>query len=171
MLTLGVFENNEKYVLPRSLKVGDEVLLVSIGAHGTVLSLPDKDGNVEVKAWLIKTRVKLKDLQLVNEEPTVVSADKKKMSVSGYRAVVNRDFKSEIDVRGENGEDAWVLVDKYIDEAKLAGFESIRVIHGKGTGALRSALWKFFKADKRVISFRAGEYGEGDTGVTVLQIK
>jgi len=68
--------NNEKYVLPRSLKVGDEVLIVSIGAHGTVLSLPDKDGNVEVKAGLIKTRVKLKDLQLVNEEPTVVSADK-----------------------------------------------------------------------------------------------
>ena len=162
---------NDKYVLPRALKVGDEVLLVSIGAHGTVLALPDKDGNVEVKAGLIKTRVKLKDLQLVNEEATVVSADKKKMPVSGYRAVVNRDFKSEIDVRGENGEDAWILVDKYIDEAKLAGFENIRVIHGKGTGALRSALWKFFKADKRVISFRAGEYGEGDTGVTVVQIK
>ncbi len=163
--------NNEKYVLPRELKVGDEVLLVSVGAHGTVLSAPDKDGNVEVKAGLIKTRVKIGDLQLVENTATVIDKNNKKKSVSGYRADVNRSFKPEIDLRGQNGEEAWFMVDKYLDDAKLAGFESVRLVHGKGTGALRAALWKFLKADKRVKSFRQGQYGEGDLGVTVVEIK
>jgi len=163
--------NNEKYVLPRELKVGDEVLLVSVGAHGTVLSAPDKDGNVEVKAGLIKTRVKIKDLQLIENTATVIDKNNKKKSVSGYRADINRSFKPEIDLRGQNGEEAWFMVDKYLDDAKLAGFESVRLVHGKGTGALRAALWKFLKADKRVKSFRQGQYGEGDLGVTVVEIK
>ena len=84
---------------------------------------------------------------------------------------MNRSFKPEIELRGQNGEEAWFMVYKYLDDAKLAGFESVRLVHGKGTGALRAALWKFLKADKRVKSFRQGQYGEGDLGVTVAEIK
>ena len=80
-------------------------------------------------------------------------------------------FKPEIDVRGLTGDEAWWRIDKYIDDAYLAGVSSVRIIHGKGTGALRAALWGFFRADKRIASFRAGVYGEGDAGVSILELK
>ena len=69
------------------------------------------------------------------------------------------------------GDDAWFVIDKYIDDAVLACMPSVRIIHGKGTGALRAALWKYFKSDKRIKSYRHGEYGEGDAGVTVVTLK
>ena len=70
-----------------------------------------------------------------------------------------------------NGDEAWFKVDKYIDEAILAGFSRVRLIHGKGTGALKKALWQFLRGDKRIASFRLGQYGEGDGGVTILDLK
>ena len=79
-------------------------------------------------------------------------------------------FKPEVDVRGMIGDDAWFVVDKYIDDAVLANMSSVRIIHGKGTGALRAALWKYFKHDKRIKSYRHAEYGEGDAGVTVVTL-
>ncbi|HBE13114.1 MAG TPA: hypothetical protein DCY74_02970, partial [Clostridiales bacterium] len=79
--------------------------------------------------------------------------------------------RSEIDLRGETGDDAWFRVDKYLDEANMAGLHSVTLIHGKGTGALRKALWDMLKRDNRVESFRTGAYGEGDFGVTVVELK
>ena len=72
-------------------------------------------------------------------------------------------------MRGMIGDDAWFVVDKYLDDAVLAGVATVRIIHGKGTGALRAALWKYFKTDKRIKSYRHGAYGEGDAGVTVIE--
>ena len=80
-------------------------------------------------------------------------------------------FKTEVDVRGMIGDDAWFVVDKYLDDAVLAGIPSVRIIHGKGTGALRAALWKYFKADRRIKSYRHAEWGDGDAGVTVIEFK
>ena len=80
-------------------------------------------------------------------------------------------FHAEVDVRGMIGDDAWFVVDKYLDDAVLAGVPSVRIIHGKGTGALRAALWKCFKNDPRIQSFRHGAYGEGDAGVTIVEFK
>ena len=80
-------------------------------------------------------------------------------------------FRTEVDVRGMIGEDAWFVVDKYLDDAVLAGISSVRVIHGKGTGALRAALWRYFKTDRRIASFRHGAFGEGDAGVTVIDLE
>ena len=74
-------------------------------------------------------------------------------------------------MRGKIGEEAWLDVDKYLDDAQMASVKSVTVIHGKGTGALRNHLWKMLKGDKRVKSFRAGQYGEGDYGVTVIDLK
>ena len=79
--------------------------------------------------------------------------------------------KPEIDVRGEIGEDAWFMIDKYLDEAQVASIHSVTIIHGKGTGALRAAIWNHLKKDSRVSTFRAGVYGEGDYGVTVVELK
>ena len=80
-------------------------------------------------------------------------------------------FRAEVDVRGMIGDDAWYVVDKYLDDAVLAGVPSVRIIHGKGTGALRAALWKYFKQDSRIKSYRHGNYGEGDAGVTIINFK
>ena len=86
------------------------------------------------------------------------------------RSIVS-EFRIEVDVRGMIGDDAWFVVDKYLDDAILANVPSVRIIHGKGTGALRAALWKYFKSDKRIRTYRHAEYGDGDAGVTVIELK
>ena len=78
---------------------------------------------------------------------------------------------NSVDVRGLVTDDAWFVVDKYLDDVILVGFESVTVIHGKGTGALKAGLWRYFKKDPRIKSFRLGLYGEGDGGVTILEMK
>ena len=162
----------EDYVLPRPLKKGDDVLLININKKGVVLDEPDKDGNVSVQAGIIKTRTKVSNLMLLDENKvTYTDAQKKQMAADKYRVTVSRDFKNEIDLRGMNGDDAWYMVDKYFDEAHIAGIHSLRLIHGKGTGALRNALWGYLKSDPRVVSYRYGKYGEGDLGVTVVEVK
>ena len=162
----------EDYVLPRPLKKGDDVMLIDISKKGVVIDEPDKNGNVTVQAGIIKTRTKITNLMLLDENKvTVTDAQKRQMSADKYRVTVSRDFSNEIDLRGLNGEDAWFRVDKYFDEAHIAGIHSLRLIHGKGTGALKNALWAYLKRDPRVVSFRYGKYGEGDLGVTVVEVK
>ncbi|MBQ9098125.1 MAG: endonuclease MutS2 [Clostridia bacterium] len=162
--------SNEEYKLPRPLRKGDEVYLVDIDKKGVLLSDPDHGGNVMVQAGIIRTKSKVANLRLIEEEATVKSGEQK-TSVKSFRAAVSRDFRDEIDLRGKTGDEAWFMVDKYLDTANLAGFHTVRLIHGKGTGALRVALWKYLKADKRIKSFRIGQYGEGDGGVTVVELK
>ena len=84
---------------------------------------------------------------------------------------VSRDFKDEIHLRGMTGDEAWSAVDKYFDEAQIAGFHTVRLVHGKGTGALKNALWKYLRTDPRVVTFRIGQFGVGDGGVTVVELK
>ena len=163
-------KKDEEYVLPRPLKKGDEVTIMSIGKDAVLLEAPDKSGNVQVQAGILKTRVNIKDLKLKDDSPTVIS-DGKKLKASTYTVKRSTSFKDEIDLRGMTGDEAWLAVDKYIDEAILAGFTKIRLIHGKGTGALKKALWQFLKGDKRIASFRIGQWGEGDGGVTVVDLK
>ncbi len=161
---------NTTYVLPRELRKGDRVYLVNIDKEGVVLEVPDKSGSVLVQAGILKTRTKLENLQLIEEESKVIS-NGSASAASGYRVQVSRDFRDEIDLRGLLGDEAWQMVDKYLDEAVVAGFSKVRLIHGKGTGALKNALWQRLKKDKRVEEFRIGQYGEGDGGVTVVALK
>ena len=161
---------DEKYVLPRPLRKGDRVYLVNVGSEGVVLELPDKSGNVLVQAGILKTRTPLENLELAEDEAQIIR-DGKKTPAAGYRVEVNRDFRDEIDLRGLMGDEGWQEVDKYLDEATVAGFTKVRLIHGKGTGALKNAIWQHLKKDKRVKEFRLGQYGEGDGGVTVVELK
>lgn len=163
-------KTNEKYVLPRDLKKGDKVYIVNIDKEGVLLDTPDRSGSVTVQAGILKTRTKLSNLRLIEERVQVISGKAKKPAAD-YHASVNRDFRDEIDLRGLLGDEAWLAVDKYLDEAVLANFSRVRLIHGKGTGALRNALWGHLKTDRRVASFRLGKYGEGDGGVTVVEMK
>ena len=158
----------ENYVLPRELKKGDTVIHKSLGTSGTLLADPDKNGNVEVQMGIIRSRLNIKDLMLDESEKISVQG---KGTVKKYMANVGASFSPNLDVRGQLAEDACIAVDKYIDEALLASVKLITVIHGKGTGALRTAIWNMLKRDKRIKSYRAGQYGEGDYGVTVIELK
>ena len=163
-------KRDENYVLPRALRRGDEVYLMDIGKTAVLTADPDRNGNVMVKAGIITTKTNIKNLKLL-EGSGAKAAESPAKKHSGYRAERSFDFKPELDVRGMTGEEGWSAVDKYIDEAQMHGIKTVSVIHGKGTGALKAALWRFLKGDRRLASFRIGQYGEGDGGVTVLELK
>jgi DNA mismatch repair protein MutS2 len=162
-------EEDEDYVLPRDLVKGDRVRHKNLGTNGVLLDNPDKNGNVSIRIGQVKTRANVKDLRLIGDGETEENRDRRNQKE--HRALVTRTFKPEIDVRGETGEDAWFMIDKYLDEAQVASIHSVTIIHGKGTGALRAAIWNNLKKDSRVSAFRAGVYGEGDYGVTVVELK
>lgn len=164
---------DEDYRLPRPLKIGDKVYLVAIGKEGVVTALADKKGLISVTAGILKTKVEEKGLRLIEGDVKYRRRDETtpKVGEGRVKKTIVSTFRTEIDVRGMIGDDAWFVVDKYIDDAILANMSTVRIIHGKGTGALRAALWKYFKTDKRIRSYRHAEYGEGDAGVTILEIK
>jgi len=161
---------DENYKLPRPLKIGDKVYLTTISKEGVVTALADKKGLVSVSCGILKTKVTEDKIRLIEDDVKYIEAEKPKVSEGKVKKTLNTSFKAEIDVRGMIGDDAWFVVDKYIDDAILMNMPTVRIIHGKGTGALRAALWKYFKFDKRVKSYKHAEYGEGDAGVTVLTL-
>ncbi len=161
----------EDYQLPRPLKVGDKVFVTTVSREGVVTALADKKGLISVTAGILKTKVSEDKLRLLDGKVKYTSSQSSpKVNEGKVKKTVVSSFRSEIDVRGMIGDDAWFVVDKYLDDAVLANIPTVRIIHGKGTGALRAALWKYFKTDKRIKSYRHGEYGEGDAGVTVVTL-
>ena len=167
-----VQEEDDGYVLPRPLKKGDKVKIVTIHKEGIVTEDP-KGNLVAVQAGVVRTKARLEDLRLIEEDergqkkkPAQKSAIKSSVTVER-----SNQFKSEIDLRGMTGDEAWLAVDKYLDDAIMYNMQSVHLIHGKGTGALKNALWQFLRGDKRIASFRIGRYGEGDGGVTVVELK
>ena len=161
---------DDNYKLPRPLKVGDRVYLTTVSQEGVVTELADNKGRISVTAGILKTKVTADKLRLIDGNVKYRSAAAPKVSEGKVKKSITSTFKSEIDVRGMIGDDAWFVVDKYLDDAVLANVPTVRIIHGKGTGMLRAALWKYFKTDKRVKAYRHGEYGEGDSGVTVITL-
>ena len=161
---------DDNYKLPRPLKVGDKVYLTTIGKEGEITALADKKGLISVTSGILKTKVSEDKIRLLDGSVKYVSQPTQKVSEGKVKKSVSSTFKPEIDVRGMIGDDAWFVVDKYIDDAVLCGMPTVRIIHGKGTGALKAALWKYFKSDRRIKSYRHGEYGEGDAGVTILTL-
>ncbi len=163
---------DEEYKLPRALKVGDKVYVVTVGAEGLITAIDEKKGLYSVTAGVLKAKVELDKLRLIEGNVKFKRAPEvKRVSEGKVKKTIVSTFKSEVDVRGMIGDDAWFVVDKYLDDAVLAAIPSVRVIHGKGTGALRAALWKYFKQDRRIKSYRHAEWGEGDAGVTVIELK
>ncbi len=161
----------DEYKLPRPLKVGDRVYVTTVNQEGVVTALADKKGLISVTAGILRTKVTEDKLRLLEGGAHIKKQPKAPVSEGKVKKTVMSSFRPEIDVRGMIGDDAWFVIDKYLDDAILACMSTVRIIHGKGTGALRAALWKYFKTDKRIKSFRHGEYGEGDAGVTVIELK
>ena len=155
------------YVLPRLPKPGERVILADIGCDATVKSVSGE--SVVCIVGRTETKTTLSNIRLTDEP--IKKAPVRRKGTTSYEAAPAGGYKNEIDVRGFTGDDAWFAIDRWLEEVKLAGFKTVTVIHGKGTGALRNALWQYFKKDKRIASFRVGKYGEGETGVTILEMK
>lgn len=158
----------EPTVLPRPLRVGDTVHIRTLDKDAEVLALPDARGMVAVRAGIINTKVKLTDLTLVEEKGKAVERFLSSRS-GGDKAVTS--MCAELDLRGKNGDEGCYELDKYLDEAVLHGLQTVTVIHGKGTGALRNAVREYLKGHPHVKSFRRGVYGEGEDGVTVVELR
>ena len=154
------------YKLPRELKVGDNVLIFDIDKKAVVLEKPEK-GTVLVQAGIIKTRVKLSNLRLL--EPQNVSVQKRRERT--VTKTVQSGSRTEIDVRGQTADEAVLNVDQAIDSCVLSNVHMLTIIHGKGTGVLRSEIQKFLRHHKAVKSFRLGTFGEGESGVTIVELK
>lgn len=152
--------------LPRDLVIGDIVLITTMNKEGTVERI--QGDTVTVKTDKLSVKVNKSTLRLLTELKKLEGKKKPQKSAT-YSP--RPDVKAEIDLRGMTGDDAWFMVDKYLDDAKRGALNSVTLIHGKGTGALRAALWRYLKSDKRVANFHVGAYGEGDFGVTVVELK
>ncbi len=154
------------YKLPRELKIGDNVLIFDIDKKAVVLEKPEKD-SVLVQAGIIKTRVKLNNLRLLQEDKVTVPKRRERTVTKDINSVV----KNEIDVRGQTAEEAIMSVDSAIDSCQLTNVHMLTIIHGKGTGVLRSRIQQYLRHHKAVGSFRLGTFGEGESGVTIVELK
>ena len=165
---------NISYTLTRPLKPGDTVLIVDIDKEGTVLQAPDKSGNVLVQAGIIRSRVKIGNLRLLDKKKVQFNGTNVRTGKGSVKKSINvsgRSASMECDLRGMTVDEALLTLDSFIDNAILTHVHQITIIHGKGTGALRAAVQAHLKQHKAIRTFRLGVYGEGEAGVTVAELK
>lgn len=153
------------------LKIGDSVKILSMGLTGTVSTLPDHKGNLFVQCGIIRSQANVKDLIFTRQENTPASPVLQKNHSSKVKMSKSFNISPEINLLGRTVDEALAELDKYLDDAYLAHLSTVRVVHGKGTGALRNAVQNHLKRVKYVKSYRLGEYGEGDAGVTIVTFK
>ncbi|MEF9921476.1 MAG: endonuclease MutS2 [Anaerovoracaceae bacterium] len=163
-------EVNSNPVNVDKLKIGDRIKLLSLGQNGEILTLPDDKGDLMVKIGIMKVNVNIEDLMLITEgkKKSVGSKGSKYGTMYKYKA---QNVSISINVQGESLDNAVMDVDKYLDDAYIAGLKQVTVIHGRGEGVLKNGLRDLFKSHKHVESFRKGGYNEGGEGVTIVKIK
>ena len=160
-----------KQLKPNQLKLGDSVKVVSMGLTGTVNSLPDRNGKLFVQCGIIRSQVSLNDLVLLEEKNDITAGSFRQTGSGKLKMSKSYSVSTEINLLGKTVDEALTELDKYLDDAYLAHLPSVRIVHGKGTGALRKAVQNYLRRCKYVKSYRAGEYGEGDAGVTIAEFK
>lgn len=151
-----------------NLKIGMNIFVHNFMTDGTLLSLPNKNGQVQVQIGGMKTFVPVSNLSK-SKKITNNDSNNKKSGIS--KIAKSKTISSEINVIGQNVEEAIFVIDKYLDDCSLAKLKTIRIVHGKGTGKLREGIHKFLKTNPHVSNFRIGTYGEGEMGVTVVELK
>ena len=152
---------------PENLKAGDTVLIVNLNQKGVVINPPGENGEAIVQAGIMKINVHVSNLRLVDEQKIQMG----RMGTGKLGVSKTMSISTEIDLRGRLLDEAVDAVDKFLDDACLAGLHEVTVIHGKGTGALRSGIHQFLRTNRHVRTFRLGKYGEGDSGVTLVELK
>ena len=161
---------DQKTVDPKKLKKGDSVKIISMNLKGIVNTLPDARGNLFVQCGIMRMQTNVNDLVPVKEE-TITAPALQRTNTGKLKMSKSFSVSSEINLLGCTVDEAIAKLDKYLDDAYLAHLPSVRVVHGKGTGALRSAVQSHLKRLKYVKEYRLGEYGEGDAGVTIVTFK
>ncbi len=164
-------KNKPKHKIPKKLVPGDKVYIHSFEQSGIVLSPPDSSGNLTVKAGIIKMKLNIADLSLDKSEDINYNKTEKSGKKVANKFKKSQYVSPEVDLRGMQVTEALDKVDKYLDDAALAGLTPVTIIHGKGTGALRAAVTEHLRTHPQVKSYRLGNYGEGESGVTIVELK
>ena len=158
--------------VPKKLRIGDSVKVISMNLKGTVHSLPNAKGDLYVQMGILRSLVNINDLILLDDDaPMMAGVKANKTGAGKIRMSKSASISPEINLIGKTTDEAIALLDKYLDDAYLSHLSSVRIVHGKGTGALRNAVQTYLRRQKHVKSFHLGEYGEGDAGVTIAEFK
>lgn len=157
--------------VPKNLRIGDSVKVISMNLKGTVHSLPNAKGDLFVQMGILRSQVNINDLILLEEDTSPTSKKFNKTGAGKLKMSKSASVSTEINLIGKTTDEAIALLDKYLDDAYIAHLPSVRIVHGKGTGALRNAVHAHLKRLKIVKSFHLGEFGEGDAGVTIAEFK
>lgn len=162
----------KKELSASDLRIGDSVKVLSMNLKGTVSTKPDAKGNLFVQMGILRSQVNIKDLEKISDEQTDKYV-KTPRSGSGSKVKMAKSYSisSEVNLIGKTVDEAMVELDKYLDDAYLAHLSPVRIVHGKGSGILRKAVHQYLRRQKHVASYRLGEYGEGDSGVTIVDFK
>lgn len=161
---------SRKELTAKDLRLGDSVRVLSMNLKGTVSTQPDAKGYLFVQMGIIRSKVHISDLELL-EEPGVTGPGVQKTGSGSIRMSKSASISPEINLLGKTVDEAISELDKYLDDAYLAHLKSVRIVHGKGTGALRKGIHTYLRRVKQVESFRLGEFGEGDSGVTIVEFR
>ncbi len=156
---------------PSDLHLGDGVKVLSMNLKGTVSTLPDSKGFLFVQMGIMRSKVHISDLMLLQEDPVITAPNMQKTNTGKIKMSKSASVGIEINLLGKTVDEAVAELDKYLDDAYLAHMPSVRIVHGKGTGALRKGVHNYLRRVKYVSSFRLGEFGEGDAGVTIVEFK
>lgn len=162
-----------KAISPKQLRIGDSVKVLSMNLNGTVSSLPNAKGDLTVQMGILRSQVNIKDLELI-DEPTISSPQGKITKATGggkIKMSKTANISPEVNLIGMTVDEAIPVLDKYLDDAYLSHLPQVRVVHGRGTGALKSGVHTHLRRLKYIKEFRLGEFGEGDTGVTIVTFK
>ena len=177
-MSLKADKKGGKVLKPSDIMLGMDVKIVSMGLSGIINSLPDDKGNVFVQCGIMKSKVNISDLVIINDAPVVPGKkginkgiNKSKSEASRIKTRKVTSVSPEINLLGKTVDEALFELDKYLDDAYLAHLPSVRIVHGKGTGALRNAVQSKLKKTKYIDSYRPGAFGEGDAGVTIATFK
>lgn len=161
----------KKEYKPSDFKLGESVKVLSMNINGTVASLPDNKGNLTVQMGILRSQVNISDLEIIDEKPAYLKKTTRAGGKGKIKMSKSLSVSTEINLLGKTVDEAIAELDKYLDDASLVHLSSVRIVHGKGTGALRKGIHQYLRRQKHVRSFRLGEFGEGDAGVTIAELK
>ena len=156
---------------PSDFRLGESVKVHSLNLTGTVSSLPDAKGNLYVQMGILRSQIHISDLSIIEEPLSATERQRQRTSAGKIKMSKSMTVGTEINLLGKTVDEAIAELDKYLDDAYMAHLTSVRVVHGKGTGALRAGVHNYLKRQKHVKSYRLGAFGEGDAGVTIVEFK
>ena len=160
----------KKELSAKDVRPGDTVRVLSMNLKGTISTRPDSKGYLFVQMGIIRSKVHISDLELI-DEPVITTPSLSRTGAGKIRMSKSTSISTEINLLGKTVDEAVAELDKYLDDAYLAHLKTVRIVHGKGTGALRKGVHNYLKRQKHVASYRLGEFGEGDAGVTIVEFK